>query len=547
MKNQNQQKQYSTFGIDLLSNFAPSTEVDGFRSISHPSSPPRHQQLPPRSHHSTPNRKRTVSGETSTPLQQIADHLATFSLFEKEIYYNQNHSEADDPLLHPGRNRSRSSSLSTVTRLLTSNLSETYDEEGLTAIKEDLANKNLSVSKKQGQQERFAYQRPASLFEWVLAVLSAISAVLAASSIGPIFKYIYSHNIRPCLAASWRTQCMIVFLLPMALAEYYYDPKKNKVDWFETKPDLPYPLIIHIIFSGLSWAGNLLFWTLALQYCTAFSASVLSATEPIILIVFLQVCGFEVMKLEYLGIFVSVAGLLISCLEDAKKDNASSSGSPVIGFRWQLFGYCLCLLSSASEVIVIWNRITTRKYVPLLQYTFATTVVVTIVSVLASILLERQGVLYLPLVEDPLHPSVEVFCFEDHCIFGWLSKKWIWKILLFGFWVGVFCIAGFNYAVSVDIQCLVLCLFYSSLSFLQMQYIPPLIFSALTQLDPALTAFLCWVSGVESLPSLFSWVGGAIVMSGVCLISFAEHQKQKNADAEEERFTEEQQELLPSK
>jgi drug/metabolite transporter (DMT)-like permease len=77
-----------------------------------------------------------------------------------------------------------------------------------------------------------------------------------------------------------------------------------------------------------------------------------------------------------------------------------------------------------------------------------------------------------------------------------------------------------------------------------MQYIPPLIFSALTQLDPALTAFLCWISAVESLPSLFSWIGGAIVMSGVALISYAEHQKQKNADAGEERRTEEQQALL---
>jgi drug/metabolite transporter (DMT)-like permease len=451
--NQNHQKQYSTFSADPKHGVALSTQVDDLRSISHPSSPPRQHRPPPRSSHSTPNRKRTASEEHSTPLQQIADHLATFTLFEKEIYYNQNHSEADDPLLHPGRNRSRSSSLSTVTRLLTSNLSDTYDEEGLIGIKEEKSEENLSGSKKQEQQERFAYQRPASLLEWVLAILSAISAVLAASSIGPIFKYIYSHNIRPCLAASWRTQCMILFLFPMALVEYYYDPKKNKVDWFEKKPDLAFPLIIHIVFSGLSWAGNLLFWTLALQYCTAFSASVLSASEPIILIICLQVCGYEVMRIEYLGVFVSIVGLIVSCLHEHEAvEHEDGSSPPVVGFQWQLFGYFLCLLSSSSEVIVIWNRITTRKYVPLMQYTFVTTVIVAIVSILASILLERKGFLYLPLVDDPLHPSVEVFCFGDHCIFGWLSKRWIWKILMFGFWVGVFCIAGFNYAVSFDFR-----------------------------------------------------------------------------------------------
>jgi drug/metabolite transporter (DMT)-like permease len=55
-----------------------------------------------------------------------------------------------------------------------------------------------------------------------------------------------------------------------------------------------------------------------------------------------------------------------------------------------------------------------------------------------------------------------------------------------------------------------------------MQYIAPLIFSALGLLDPALTAIISWVIGVESLPSIFSWVGGIVVMVGVGLISLAE-------------------------
>jgi hypothetical protein len=45
--------------------------------------------------------------------------------------------------------------------------------------------------------------------------------------------------------------------------------------------------------------------------------------------------------------------------------------------------------------------------------------------------------------------GIEMFCLEEHCVFGWMSKEWVWKILVFGLWIGVFCIAGFNYAVSV--------------------------------------------------------------------------------------------------
>jgi hypothetical protein len=51
-----------------------------------------------------------------------------------------------------------------------------------------------------------------------------------------------------------------------------------------------------------------------------------------------------------------------------------------------------------------------------------------------------------------------MFCLEEHCVFGWMSKEWVWKILVFGLWIGVFCIAGFNYAVSVRTECVTLCL-----------------------------------------------------------------------------------------
>jgi hypothetical protein len=37
---------------------------------------------------------------------------------------------------------------------------------------------------------------------------------------------------------------------------------------------------------------------------------------------------------------------------------------------------------------------------------------------------------------------------EDTSIFGWMSQKWLHFFLLFGFVMGVLCIAGYNYAVS---------------------------------------------------------------------------------------------------
>jgi drug/metabolite transporter (DMT)-like permease len=66
-----------------------------------------------------------------------------------------------------------------------------------------------------------------------------------------------------------------------------------------------------------------------------------------------------------------------------------------------------------------------------------------------------------------------------------------------------------------------------------MQHIPPLVFSALALFDPALTAILSWVGGIERLPSLYAWGGGAVVMSGVGLISYGEHQRSQQEKAEQ--------------
>lgn len=132
--------------------------------------------------------------------------------------------------------------------------------------------------------------------------------------------------------------------------------------------------------------------------------------------------------------------------------------------------------------------------------------VVAACATLAAVFLEGTGVIKSAAVVDdygrPIPQTIDVFCAHDNCVFGWMAPKWALKILLFGLVIGVVCIAGFNYA---------------------MQYLPPLVFSSISLLDPALTAIISWVAGVEALPTLYSWFGGATVMVGVAIISIGEH------------------------
>jgi uncharacterized membrane protein len=86
------------------------------------------------------------------------------------------------------------------------------------------------------------FNRGDCLLSWSAMFL----AVLAAASLGPVFKYIAQHGVDPVTAASWRCQCMLLFLAPLAYIEHRSDEKYH-VDWLARKPTLRYPLFVHIM------------------------------------------------------------------------------------------------------------------------------------------------------------------------------------------------------------------------------------------------------------------------------------------------------------
>jgi hypothetical protein len=82
--------------------------------------------------------------------------------------------------------------------------------------------------------------------DYVASWGAMILAVFAAATLGPVFKYIAQHGVDPITAASWRCQCMLLFLAPLAYLESI-SAQTNRVKWFERKPTLKYPLFIHVL------------------------------------------------------------------------------------------------------------------------------------------------------------------------------------------------------------------------------------------------------------------------------------------------------------
>jgi hypothetical protein len=63
-----------------------------------------------------------------------------------------------------------------------------------------------------------------------------------------------SNDIPMLLAASWRCQCMCVFLLPLAWIEHvFWLAPQDKPQWLAYKPDLMFPVFVHVILAGLFW------------------------------------------------------------------------------------------------------------------------------------------------------------------------------------------------------------------------------------------------------------------------------------------------------
>lgn len=199
--------------------------------------------------------------------------------------------------------------------------------------------------------------------DFILAWVSVILAIIAGSAIGPAFKFMTQNGIRSCLSASWRCQCMFPFLFPLAIMESY-SSKENAVDWFARKPDLQYPVVVHIFFSGLSWSGNLLFWIIGLQYISTFKASLIACSHPLMLTLWLLIRGDKVPLISIVGILVAFAGLLLSNLPDLF---AEMNEEKQFSWQEQALGIALCLASAICEVLVFFNRMVTRKYVPLMQ------------------------------------------------------------------------------------------------------------------------------------------------------------------------------------
>jgi drug/metabolite transporter (DMT)-like permease len=200
--------------------------------------------------------------------------------------------------------------------------------------------------------------------EWLIGIGSMTMAVLTNALTGPAFKYIENHHIQPSLAAAWRGHCMLFFLIPIAFIEYLQTGKY--IEYFARKPELPYPIYVHVLFAGLGWSGTLLFWINGLDFISTVQASLFVNLHPLLMVLYLYFTGSKLSFYDWFGVFLALSGMVIISGEDLYHELVSPSDTTQ-NLTNQIFGSSLCLLAACSEFTVIVNRKKIKKYVPLMQ------------------------------------------------------------------------------------------------------------------------------------------------------------------------------------
>lgn len=371
--------------------------------------------------------------------------------------------------------------------------------------------------------QKIIQQQQSNLTQIILTWSSMALAMLSQSVIGPIFKYMRVHGVKMCLAASWRCQCMVIVLFPIVIIENFVNKIKKKNQDIknnqknpdnsqkanssnchnneEVLPPLPYPLWIFLLCAGFSWSANLILWLIALQFTTTVKASLYASLYPVMIVFYLTFTGRPVSMIEWFGVGITVVGVVLAGGKELREEFFGSNQNHQT-HKYELVGDLLCLTSAAFQVSVIMNRKYIGKRVPLMMYTFITTCMVTLSTSLTSYAIGDWHL-------DFQAKWYGLFCLKESCLFGWMSPDWIGPMLMFGVVVGVLCIGAFNYANL---------------------HISPLVFSSINLLDPALTGIIAFMIGIEGVPELLIWIGGAVIVVGVATIGYGEHRRTRQAD-----------------
>ena len=299
--------------------------------------------------------------------------------------------------------------------------------------------------------------------KFTLRILLLLFAVIAASGSATFFEAI--EDASGPLKAAWRLQLSGFAQIPLFIYEWKKDKIKSR-SFVKSR----YPIVI---LSGLFLAGHFSLLAISVNVTSIAHAMCFTNSTPILAVIVQMFTKNKPSALQIFGILMSFSGLLVMVL-NASDDDGSTVFGDILGF---LSGICiLCYLYCGKYV---------RSSNVLWVYVCPINLVGSIFAYIIAISI--QG-------DDP------------DKIVEWIYTRNGLYVLYLGLMAGFVGHATFNYLLKT---------------------ISPILVTTFGNFTPPIASIIGWLAGFQEDPTLWTWVGGSILICGNVIATLGEKKKEE--------------------
>ena len=295
--------------------------------------------------------------------------------------------------------------------------------------------------------------RATPVHAWVILSI----AVLAVSSAGAIFKMM--GDITPILRASWRLQATSIVLFPL----FIWQLRTTEFTWQKST-------IWIVLGSGTCLWIHFASWVWSLDHTSLTHSLLFVTAHPLIIVTGMFALRMNPHGWEVWGAILGVLGAIIAV------QDAGSGEVTLLGDAAAFVGAIAIVGYLAAGRVLRGNQ-----GMPLFLYAFP-------VTAIAGIQLSLHA-----MVSEGATLDMAVV---DSSLLGWSDGAWILLVGYLAIGPGLAGHTGINASL---------------------RWLPPLVISVSVVFEPLLGGFLGWFLGVESIPNLWTWIGGPFMIAGMSL------------------------------
>ena len=286
-------------------------------------------------------------------------------------------------------------------------------------------------------------------------------ALFAVSSAGAVFEMI--EDVGGLSKAAWRLQATSLVLLPGFMVQYARAEESLKLQWKNS---------MHLLTaSGICLALHFGTWLMSLDRTTLTHSLLFVTAHPLVIIIGLWLLRKPATKIQSIGALVGFVGAAVVVGGGASETGVS------------LYGDFLAFLGAVTVVGYLAIGRMVRGWMPLFLYAFPVTLVSAIALTAWAILSEGL-----------------TFNLDDVTgAFGWISITWILYVGYLALGPGLLGHTGINAVL---------------------RWIPPLTISMMLIMEPVIGSIIGWIVGVDSIPQIWTLIGGVLMVSGLALVTF---------------------------